>query len=291
MVNNVVALTGDVAAPPRFTWGPGEPPTAMFTCARTGEWYWLPGGALEVTPDGPLAIFSARIGRTGRADAGVWDFEGRGTDIIVVDNPGAPPSEWRWRANELFDAAGGKPGRRRAWGAAVVRTGSSAFIFGIDSTDVRHKSLLAASCPADKLAQRDAWRFLSADGSWTEHADQAAAICSDVVDEFTISPVCDGTYIMVHIEPNFGSRVMVRRASSPIGPWSEAQPVYECPEPHEDTRIFVYGAKAHPGASGSGGLLVSYCVNSTDFWHMLGDASIYRPRFVRLAARGGAGAN
>jgi hypothetical protein len=44
----------------------------------------------------------------------------------------------------------------------------------------------------------------------------------------------------------------------------------------------VYSAKAHPECSGAGELLISYCVNSTDFWFMAGHADLYLPRFIRV---------
>lgn len=283
IVNNAVAITRDHAAPrPAFAWGDGEPPHAMFTCAKPAEWYWLAGGGLEVSPDGPLVLFAWRLGRTGRADAGVWDFEGRGTDAILIENPHDDPRAWRWRAVDLFDRSGGMPARTRAWGAAVVRESDYAYIFGVDATDVWHKSLLVARAPCDRLAVRKEWRFHAADGSWSRNPADAAVVASDVADEFSITRSRTGGYTMVHMEPNFGRRVMFRHARAADAHWSDAAPIYTCPEPGADTRLIVYSAKAHPAASSPDGLLVSYCVNSTDFWHMLADASIYRPRFLRV---------
>ncbi len=282
IVNNAVAITHGSDASPAFFWGRGEKPRAMFPCVRAGEWYWLPGGAVEVHAQGPLVIFGARMGRRGKPDAGVWDFEGRGSDAIIVENPQDGPEAWRWYALDLFGSDGGKTGCRRAWGAATVREGDTTWIFGIDSTDAWHKSLLVARCPTGLIACRDAWRFRAADGAWSARPQDAIAVCDDMADEFTITRVNDG-YVLIHMEANLGMRVLVRRAAAIDGPWSEARAVYTAPEASSDSRIMVYAAKAHPEVSGEGGLLVSYCVNSTDFWHMLGDATIYRARFVRVS--------
>jgi len=280
MVNNAVAITRGPDPDPEFFWGHGDKPRAMFPCVRAGEWYWLPGGAVDAGEQGPLVIFGARMGRTGKPDAGVWDFEGRGSDAIVIENPRDGPGAWRWHAHELFGADGGKAGRRRAWGAATLRDGAASYVFGIDSTDVFHKTLLVARCPTKLIACRDSWEFRGADGAWSAKPEDASAVCDNMADEFTITRVAGG-YAMVHMEANLGRRVMVRRSEAIDGPWSEGQAVYTAPEPSGDSRIMVYGAKAHPEIGGDG-LLVSYCVNSTDFWHMLGDATIYRARFVRV---------
>ena len=70
--------------------------------------------------------------------------------------------------------------------------------------------------------------------------------------------------------------------SEPWGPWSAPAVLYECPEMSRDQRLFCYGAKAHPTLSSGQDLVVSYVVNSFDFWQVAREAKLYRPRFVRL---------
>jgi hypothetical protein len=49
-----------------------------------------------------------------------------------------------------------------------------------------------------------------------------------------------------------------------------------------DNRVFCYGGKAHAGLSSARELIVSYVVNSFDFWQVARDAKLYWPRFVRV---------
>ena len=49
-----------------------------------------------------------------------------------------------------------------------------------------------------------------------------------------------------------------------------------------DKRLFCYGAKAHPSLSTDQDLVVSYFVNSLDFWQVAREARLYWPRFVRV---------
>jgi hypothetical protein len=49
-----------------------------------------------------------------------------------------------------------------------------------------------------------------------------------------------------------------------------------------DKRVICYGAKAHPVLSSGQDLVVSYVVNSFDFWLVAHEASLYWPRFVRV---------
>ena len=49
-----------------------------------------------------------------------------------------------------------------------------------------------------------------------------------------------------------------------------------------DGKVFCYGAKAHAGLSSGQDLVVSYVVNSFDFWQVAREAKLYWPRFVRV---------
>ena len=68
----------------------------------------------------------------------------------------------------------------------------------------------------------------------------------------------------------------------PDGPARTARKIWHCPEPDRDPDIFVYNAKAHPHISAPGELLISYNVNTFDFFDHFKYADIYRPRFIRL---------
>jgi hypothetical protein len=74
--------------------------------------------------------------------------------------------------------------------------------------------------------------------------------------------------------------VFVRTAPSPTGPWSTPFAVWTCPEPAADPRHIVYAPKLHPELSSPDALLLSYCVNSTEFADVLTHAAVYCPRFV-----------
>ena len=73
----------------------------------------------------------------------------------------------------------------------------------------------------------------------------------------------------------------MRSARTPWGPWSDPALLYDCPDGAADPRRFCYSAKAHPALAGGDFLIVSYVVNSTDFWQVAREGSLYWPRFVR----------
>jgi len=115
---------------------------------------------------------------------------------------------------------------------------------------------------------------------WTTDIASCASITSFISQEFSVTPLDDGSFLAT-FERN--SQVAVRKGSSPTGPFDIIQSIWDCPEVLEDSDIFVYNAKAHPHLSNPGELLISYNVNTWDFWDHFSRADIYRPRFVTLS--------
>ena len=128
----------------------------------------------------------------------------------------------------------------------------------------------------------DAWRFWDGDG-WSAQLDDASPITDQISNELSVSPLADGRYILVFHVGGITADVGVRFGDSPVGPFGDIHTIYHTPEPSTDPETFVYNAKAHPHLSRPGELLISYNVNTFDFWgDFFRDADIYRPRFIRL---------
>jgi hypothetical protein len=79
------------------------------------------------------------------------------------------------------------------------------------------------------------------------------------------------------------STVAMRIGASPVGPFGPIIKLYDCPESKENKNYFMYNAKAHPSLSKPGELLISYNVNSFEFWKEIQTKpTLYRPRFLKL---------
>ena len=80
-----------------------------------------------------------------------------------------------------------------------------------------------------------------------------------------------------------GSMIEMRIGASPVGPFGPVINVFDCPEARENSHYFAYNAKAHPSLSQQGELLISYNVNSFNFWDEIKtNPTLYRPRFIKL---------
>ena len=79
-----------------------------------------------------------------------------------------------------------------------------------------------------------------------------------------------------------GPNVVVQIGKSLIGPFTKKQVVYHAEKRNKS--YTTYNAKAYPHLSPKDSLLISYNVNSLDFWNdILKDPNLYRPRFVLAA--------
>lgn len=253
---------------------------------NASAWYWPTGGAI-VTGRGSdrprLSLFYTRLTRRGgEAEGTVWNFHAQRSVLAVVENPGDQPAAWRVSQHDLGPIE--RDGRRINWGVAAVEADGLVYIFGIDDTVNLSKRAALARVEGDRITDPQHWRFWTG-RDWSPDRNEAASICERVTDELSIH--CEsGRWVMIHMEPNLGRRIMFRTAPELAGPWSDPRVVYECPEPAEANHLMVYAARAHPELSpeGSGDLIVTYAVNSTDFWHMLAHADLYRIRFLRVPA-------
>jgi hypothetical protein len=322
LVNNSIAVhfaaPGGVGRAPsprdvRFYWGPKDnrgQPTAWLVPdpnriglqsgqrddRRTLGWYWLLDGV--VLPAGSddrvrLVLFLARIGRR-PGDHGVWGFKGLGGAVAVVDNVHDPVEKWRVEQHENphaigADAAAANPNVRQiSWGAAVFYDQADPpylYVYGVKETAPLNKQLLLARVGPASVCRFEAWRFRTADGGWSPDLTRAAPVTEHIVNELSVDRVDVAgrpSLVMVHSEPVFGTRIMLRTARQPWGPWSKPVPVYDVPGVKRNKHYFTYAAKGHAHLSKPGTLLVSYVINSHDFGAMVNDAAIYRPRFIRV---------
>jgi hypothetical protein len=147
--------------------------------------------------------------------------------------------------------------------------------------------------PLDKLDKlnksdaRDLYKTAEvwgSNGRWIKSSTgQPKIVMQDGAPEFSVTRVkgFEG-YFAVYFPSGFGTKIMLRHAPRPEGPWSELQCIYDCPVDAE--RFFVYSAKSHPElCTNNGELCVTYCENikSSDLTS-LAPEKFYFPHAIRL---------
>jgi hypothetical protein len=284
MVNNSIALqrgkdpgTDSV----EFFWrttNEGKP--AAFITPDDGiGWFWIFDG---VVTDGKLYLFLMQTIKTD--EKSVFGFKHVGTWLAEIENPNDDPHKWRIRQYKVPYGRYSKGGNL-FFGSAVMRDGDFVYIYGSDedwSKGMGGRSMIAARVPYDKMTDFEQWRFLSG-GQWQAEMEGISGLFDGMAPEYSVGyqPSLK-QYVAVYTENGLSEDILMRFSATPVGPWSRACKVYECPDGAWHKTYFCYAAKAHPEISGKDELIVTYVCNSMDFWKMAADARIYRPRFLRI---------
>ncbi len=284
MVNNTIGLQqgkDPATASVKFFWGTtkeGKPAAFIRPADGTG-WFWIFDG---VVTDGKLYLFLMQIIKTD--EKGIWGFKHIGTWLGEVENPQDDPMKWRVRQYKIPYGRYSKDGNL-FFGSAVMRDGDFVYIYGSNedwSKGMGGRSMIVARVRFDEMADFEQWRFLS-NGDWQPNMVGISKLFNGTATEYSVcyQPAIK-QYVVVYTENGMSKNIMMRFSPTPVGPWSNAYKVYECPEVEWHKTYFCYAAKAHPEISKKDELIVTYVCNSFDFWKMAADARIYRPRFLRI---------
>jgi hypothetical protein len=289
LVNNTYAvLDGNQPDPQqiKFFWGTNQngQPQAVFVPetpnANPGDWYWLMDG---IAVNEKIYIFGLRL-KTG--SGGDFNFEVVGVSLLSFILVGADSLQ----NSQQFDAPLYYKNDTDGWeivlGQAVMsmteRSGNPnpdgyIYIYGPRNKSVQ-KELVAARVLPEYIEDFSHYQYW--DGTiWSTEISRCAPITSGISQEFSVSPTDDGKFILVF---QFGDQVGFRLGESPVGPFGFYREIWHCPEVDNDPDIIVYNAKSHRHLSKPDQLLISYNVNTFDFWDAFNDADIYRPRFITL---------
>ena len=313
LVNNSIGLQPAISGgkPPKhdsleFFWGKprkDDKPRAWIEPAlevKAGDpqaadksWYWLLDGCMVAPPGGgkKLLIFLMHMGRKKEGGDGVFNFRMLGGALAVVSNPLEEIS--KWKVSQVVNPHSRRSGANDiSWATALYLADKDGpgepgtlYIYGIRDVKGLNKHVVLARAPASRADDFSTWRFF-AGNRWSEKSSEAARITDQAVNEHTVESITykeESRLVLVESQPVFGKHILVRTAERPEGPWSGLKKVFLVENLDKGRhKRFTYAGKGHTHLSAPGELLISYVINSHNFWDMVGDASIYRPRFIRL---------
>jgi hypothetical protein len=274
---------------PQFTWntGHGGSPQPVWVPntpnTEPGDWYW-PNDA--VVANGKVNLFALRenIG-TG----GAFNFTTEGVSLLtwpVGDaNPGSDATQVD---SPLFLAATKTRGEINYGGAIMANTNAAGapfpdgyiYVYGVQNDPSTKQLLVARTLPAN-IANFSKYQFWTGT-TWSSSVQDAAPVTSRISEEFSVTPLTNGQYILIFQLDDLSNNTAYRLGSSPTGPWGSPVTIWTCAEASEYPSAYCYNAKAHPHLSQPGQLLISYNVNTFSFAANMQYAEIYHPRFITL---------
>ena len=161
-----------------------------------------------------------------------------------------------------------------AWGAAVLRTGNTVYIYGTQTPDapVPDRQLYVARVPASRLTQFAAWQFYAGSGRWTASQSaaqpvQPPASSLSVSSGFSVVRV-GSRYWLIQADPIAGTQdIDAYPGDTPWGPFDQAAGIVLYRDPGigadaaHDYRI-MYEARVVPALSAGNALVITYNPNS-----------------------------
>lgn len=294
MINNSVAVVknGKADSTVRFAWDKtaDNKPKSVFIpntpATKQGEYYWLGDGFVNHKKNNDIYIFGYRIKTQDATNA--FGFKEMGNTLISIPAGEQPPfpNKRQMDIPFLLDKEVANVG---SFGAGVLVNTAEAgaknpdgyvYIYGVRG---KNKEVMVARVLPENIEVFNEWKFW--DGKeWVADVYTIAAVTDKASNELSVTELPDGRYLMVFQVEGVGKYVGARLGASPVGPFGPIINVYDVSNDLEkDKDIFPYNAKAHPVLSKPGELLISYNVNSFDFFNDIKTyPHLYRPRFIRL---------
>lgn len=243
-------------------------------------WFW-PYHALR-TSEG-LYFFLLQLERADISPP--FGFRLLSTWLGYVRNPQDPPQRWIISRRKIPWG-----NTQRQLGSFVLVKEGYGYVYGTVAESVKGQTrwnMILARAPVDRLADFSSWLFFR-EGKWIADVDRAERICENVATEFSVSfQTLLDRYVLVYTEKGFSGHLnssVIRLSPNLHGPWTDPIPVSPCLETQRDPRICCYAAKGHPEITASPeDLILTYVATSCHGdLKVLEDASLYRPRFLRI---------
>ncbi|NTS42568.1 DUF4185 domain-containing protein [Flavisolibacter sp. BT320] len=295
MINNSIAVLkgGEPSASAlQFVWDKGGDgkPKSLFEpktpATQAGEYYWLGDGFVNHHKGSDLYLFGYRIRNT--VPNAAFGFEEVGNTLLVIPNGQQPPFT-NVRQLDIPFFLGKKVDQVGSYGAGIlvntVEAGAPkpdgfVYIYGVRG---QKKGVMVARVQPQHIEAFDRWRFWNGK-EWVADHNEVQIVTDRASNELSVTPLADGRYAMVFQVDGLGKYVGLRLGATPYGPFGDVINLYDVTSSLElDKDIFPYNAKAHPVLSKPGELLISYNVNSFDFFNDIKQfPNLYRPRFITL---------
>jgi hypothetical protein len=174
------------------------------------------------------------------------------------------------------------------WGNAVMQSGAYTYIYGSDINTSLNKfyGMKVARVPLGQSLNTSSWQYWNG-SSWV--GGEANAVPFVTITVLTgIAPEQNGVgYVAVSIPGWAGgdTSVDLSYSCSPSGPWTAPAPVYSIPQVAQESGEIAYIPTFHSELSGTGGLVVSYNINSMGNLSALEqNVHLYQPQFLELGA-------
>ena len=246
-----------------------------------GYCYWPLAGA---SVDGELFVFASQI-----YGHDIESFRAGNLHVLHYPNPLDSPTAWDMSITDL-----GVGGNHQHFCSAAYVEKPYIYLLGFDDgamSEPAHRRMVLARAHIERLKKdrgREALEFwIHSDKGkiWAEEPDNLVTLFTPGVTETAVQFFPQWKQYCVITMDEQGI-IYIVSAPSLTGPWSKALKIFEIPEMARNKDYFPTASKAHPElAVDEDELVITYVINTNNFYSLFTDPDIYYPRFVRVKLR------
>jgi hypothetical protein len=169
-----------------------------------------------------------------------------------------------------------------SWGINTYEESDYVYLYGSRQDFVDARTYVART-PANSLL--GPWEYRTGSGNWSPNEADAAAIA--YVGEGDVVRIGASNYLMVGKNGKgsvFTPSIVGCKSTTPYGPFTNPAEIYRTPE-NDGAFLYqriTYATHFHPESITDKGMLFSYSVCGGNNCLAGGDATVYRPRFLRM---------
>lgn len=255
--------------------------------AQKEDYYWLGDGFVNKELHNNIYIFAYRIRDIKDT---VFGFKEVGNCLLIIPKGSrAPFKNIRQLDTPFFlEGNGNNASDYGSLGAGIFVNTKSAgapnpdgyvYVYGVKGKD---KGVIVARVLPKDFENFSKWNYW--DGNkWNSNIHSITSITNRASNELSLTPLPDGRYALVFQVDGISRFVGMRIGLSPVGPFGPIITLWNCKDDLLTKNFITYNAKVHANLSTSNELLISYNVNSFDFFNeILLYPNLYRPRFLRV---------
>jgi len=279
MINNSVVLE-DASSLTAYYQGTLANPSS-FIPADGNAFFWPEHAVIE---NDTLKVFAVRVTYFNNNNPG-FNFKVGTTCIAYYKYPGLAYITTK-KIPSLTDTT-------MRFGACIIRSGEYTYIFGVKDTTSSGMTWPLLYMARVRQSVDEPWEFYTGSDTWSGDCRNARPLGDRPMSESFYVYEKNGTFYLIMHEIWLVGKLYILEADKITGPWNRAssggkETLFAVIKPYPN--LFSYNLFAHPQFTNDGKILISFNVNTSDFFSIYNDTRNYRARFYWLDVENAASA-
>jgi hypothetical protein len=288
IIRNSIGLHDLSTTPPgkvTYYWDLTDGVPGSFFMAKDFERDFIYWPVTATRIDDELYVFAPKIFSDDPTGFSIGELH-----LLRVPNPLDSPPQWKKITTEL-----GVGGNHQHFCSAAYVHKPYVYLFGFDdgaTKDPTNRRMVLARADIQRLRKGQGrqslefWVRGEQGDHWGAEPENLATLFEPGATESSVQYFPKWNQYVAITQAGGQGEILMVSAPALTGPWSKPLVIYTIPEIRLNENYFPTAAKAHPELARTGDeLVITYVINTKDFFSLFTDPDIYYPRFVRVKLR------